>query len=306
MARLPNDLVETAMKPAFRILAALVLVWLAPAPGRAADTIDFQRDIRPILSDFCFKCHGHDEKARKGKLRLDLRATALKGGRSGAHAIVPGKPDDSEMIKRLASTDEREVMPPPKTGKKLSPRQAQLLRRWIAAGANYQVHWAYVPPRRPALPRVKDSTWASNPLDLFILARLEREGLRPSPPAGKETLLRRFALDLVGLPPTPEEIDAFVADNSADAYTKQVARLLASPHHGERWGRHWLDAARYADSDGYEKDKPRSVWMYRDWVVKALNQDLPMIASSSPRLPATCCPAPARTSAWRLAFCATR
>jgi hypothetical protein len=262
------------MKPTFRILAALLSACLATAPTRAADTVDFQRDIRPILSDFCFKCHGPDEKARKGKLRLDLREMALKGGRSGA-AVVPGKPEASELIHRLTSSDETEVMPPPRTGKKLSPRQVQLVRQWIAGGANYQMHWAYVPPRRTPLPRVTDVAWARNPIDLFILARLQREGLRPAPRASKETLLRRLALDLVGLPPAPADVDAFLADGLVDGYARQVSRLLASPHHGERWGRHWLDAARYADSDGYEKDKPRTVWMYRDWVVKALNQDLP-------------------------------
>jgi hypothetical protein len=258
------------MNRVFCILATL----LAAGPATAAETIDFQREIRPILSDFCFKCHGPDEKARKGKLRLDLRDTALKGGRSGA-AVVPGKPESSELIKRLVSTDESERMPPPKTGKKLSPRQVELLRQWIAGGANYQVHWAYVPPQKAPLPAVKDAGWARNPIDLFILARLEREGVRPAPRADRVTLLRRLQLDLLGLPPTPDDADAFLADTSIDPYSRLVGRLLASPHHGERWGRHWLDAARYADSDGYEKDKPRTVWMYRDWVVAALNRDLP-------------------------------
>jgi hypothetical protein len=255
-------------------LAALLSAWFLTGPARAAEAIDFQREIRPILSDFCFKCHGPDEKARKGKLRLDQREHALKGGRSGA-ALVPGKPADSEMIRRLVSTDESEVMPPPSSRKKLTARQIDLLRRWIAGGARYQMHWAFVPPRRPPLPAVKDTNWARNPIDRFILARLEREGLRPSSPARRETLLRRLSLDLVGLPPAPREVDDFLADPSANAAARVVDRLLASPHHGERWGRHWLDAARYADSDGYEKDKPRSVWMYRDWVVAALNRDLP-------------------------------
>src|SRR5262245_701105 len=265
---------ERTMKRHPAILAALLCAWAVPA-GRAAERIDFQRDIRPILADNCFKCHGPDDKARKAKLRLDLRATALEGGRSGAAAFVPGKPDASEMIRRISSTEETEVMPPPSTGKKLSAKQLQLLRNWIADGATYQVHWAYVPPRRPALPTVKDTVWSRNPIDRFVLARQEREGLHPSPPADRESLIRRLNLDLLGLPPTPAEVDAFLADRSPDAYEKLVDRLLSSPHYGERWGRHWLDAARYADSDGYEKDKPRTAWMYRDWVVSALNRDLP-------------------------------
>ncbi len=259
----------------FPVLAALLAAWLAPAPGGAAEPIDFQRDIRPILSDNCFKCHGPDEGSRKAKLRLDLRDAALKGGRSGEAAVVPGKPDASELVRRIVSSEETEVMPPPSTGKKLTARQIDLLKQWVVGGAKYQVHWAFAPPQRPPLPRVSDGAWARNPIDLFVLARLEREGLRPSPPAVRETLIRRLALDLVGLPPTPEGVDAFLADAAPGAYREVVDRLLSSPHYGERWGRHWLDAARYADSDGYEKDKPRTTWMYRDWVVSALNRDLP-------------------------------
>ncbi len=241
----------------------------------AAGTVDFQRDVRPLLADNCFTCHGPDAGSRKAKLRLDVREHALKGGRSKEPAIVPGKPEASELVRRIESADENEVMPPPKSGKKLTPQQVDLLRRWIAAGASYQQHWAFVPPVRPPLPKVRDTRWVRTPIDAFILARLEREGLRPSPEAGKETLLRRLALDLTGLPPTPEEIDAFLKDPSPTAYERTVERLLASPHYGERWARWWLDAARYADSDGFEKDKPRSVWPYRDWVVRAFNRDLP-------------------------------
>jgi dsRNA-specific ribonuclease len=241
----------------------------------AADAVDFQRDVRPLLADNCFKCHGPDAGSRKAKLRLDVRDYALKGGRSKEPAIVPGKPEASELVRRIESSDETEVMPPPKSGKKLTLQQVALLRRWIAAGAPYQQHWAFVPPVRPPLPKVRDANGVRTPIDAFILARLEREGLRPSPEAGRETLLRRLALDLTGLPPTPEEIDAFLKDTSPRAYERAVERLLASPHYGERWARWWLDAARYADSDGFEKDKPRSVWPYRDWVVKAFNRDLP-------------------------------
>ena len=259
--------------PAFR--AALLSVFLLPAAVRSADRVDFQRDIRPILADNCFKCHGPDAAGRKAKLRLDDRAAALEGGSSGEAAIIPGKPEASELLRRITSKEATEVMPPPKTGKKLTAQQVALLRRWIAAGAEYRLPWAYVPPRRPPLPALKGPSTARNPIDRFIIARLEREGLHPAAAAGKETLIRRLSLDLLGLPPTPAEVDAFLADRSPDAYEKLVDRLLASPHYGERWGRHWLDAARYADSDGYEKDKPRTVWMYRDWVVSALNRDLP-------------------------------
>jgi hypothetical protein len=255
------------------LLLALVLGAIQPA--RAADAVDFQRDIRPILADNCFKCHGPDEGARKGKLRLDQRDHALKGGRLGAPAIVPGKPDDGELMRRLLSGKDNEKMPPPKSGKKLTSAQIDLLRRWIAGGAEYTQHWALIAPKRPALPKVKHADRVHNPIDAFVLARLEREGLSLADEASKETLLRRLSLDLIGLPPTPQEIDAFLKDGSPDAYEKQVDRLLKSPHYGERWARWWLDAARYADSDGFEKDKPRQVWMYRDWVVSAFNRDLP-------------------------------
>jgi hypothetical protein len=256
------------------LLAVVASSAIAPL-ARGADAIDYQRDIRPILADNCFKCHGPDAEGRKSKLRLDVRDHALAGGRSGEPALVPGKPDASELLRRIESGDADRVMPPPKSGKKLTANQIDLLRRWIASGAPYQQHWALVPPKRPALPQVQKAGWVRNPIDAFILARLEREGLTPAPEASKETLLRRLSLDLIGLPPTPAEIDAFLADTDAGAYSRQVERLLASPHYGERWARHWLDAARYADSDGFEKDKPRNVWMYRDWVVNAFNRDLP-------------------------------
>ncbi len=257
------------------LLLAVATFSVAGPAAHGADAIDYQRDIRPILADNCFKCHGPDAEARKAKLRLDAREHALAGGRSGEPALVPGKPGDSELMHRIESGDANKMMPPPKSGKKLTPGQIDLLRRWIASGARYQQHWALIPPTRPALPKVNNPVWVRNPIDAFVLARLEREGLTPAPEASKETLLRRLSLDLTGLPPTPAEIDAFLADTAADAYEKQVERLLASPHYGERWARHWLDAARYADSDGFEKDKPRQVWMYRDWVVNAFNRDLP-------------------------------
>jgi hypothetical protein len=255
------------MRP-FLLTAALSALFLTAPLARAAD-VDFTRDVRPILSRHCFKCHGFDDKARKAHLRLDVREGAIK------KAIVPGKPDDSELIRRINATDADEVMPPPATKNPLTDAEKQTLKRWVAAGAEYKAHWAFVAPKQAQLPKVKQADWPRNPVDYFVLARLEAEGLRPSPRADRYTLVRRLYLDLIGLPPTPEEADAFVKDDSPGAYEKLVDRLLASPHYGERWARRWLDLARYADTNGYEKDRPRSVWPYRDWVIRALNDDRP-------------------------------
>ena len=257
-----------------RLAVCLLLVGFSPVLRAAERPIDYLRDIRPLLADNCFNCHGPDEASRKGKYRLDLRESALKGGRSGLAGIVPNNPEGSEIIRRLTTDDASEVMPPPKTGKKLNAAQIDLLKRWIAQGANYKTHWGFTPPVQPTLPVVRNTTWVRNPIDQFILARLEREGLNPSPIASRATLLRRLTLDLTGLPPTPEQIEAFLNDSSPLATIRVIDRLLASPAYGEKWARHWLDAARYADSDGYEKDKPRSVWPYRDWVIQALNADM--------------------------------
>jgi mono/diheme cytochrome c family protein len=249
---------------------------LLPATATAAP-VDFRRDVAPILAENCFQCHGPDDGVRKGKLRLDLREQALKGGRSEEPAIVPGKPDQSEMIRRLLSDDPDRAMPPAKSGKKLTPRQIEILRAWITEGGDYKIHWAFVAPTRPALPEVK-STWGHNGIDRFVLARLEAAGLKPSPPADPLALIRRLYLDLIGIPPTPEEADAFVQAvrrNPQGAIEEVVDKLLASPHYGERWARRWLDLARYADTNGYEKDRPRSIWPYRDWVINALNADMP-------------------------------
>jgi mono/diheme cytochrome c family protein len=255
-------------------VVCLVVLSARALPARAADRVDFTRDIRPIFSDACFQCHGPDEKQRKADLRLDTKAGAF-ADRGGYSAFVPGQPTQSEALRRIMGTDGVSRMPPPKSGKKLTDHQVALLRRWVEQGATWSEHWSFIPPQRPEPARVKNPSWVRNPIDAFVLARLEREGLEPSPEADPVTLLRRLSLDLVGLPPTPEEVDAFLADGSAHAYAKQVERLLKSPHYGERWGQHWLDAARYADSDGYEKDKSRQVWAYRDWVIGALNRDLP-------------------------------
>ncbi|HEY1378304.1 MAG TPA: PSD1 and planctomycete cytochrome C domain-containing protein, partial [Gemmataceae bacterium] len=253
-------------------------------PPAAAGPIDFARDVRPILEKNCLACHGAAKQ--KGGLRLDDRTQALKGGNSGP-VIVPGNAAKSRLLAAVAGVDPDLRMPP--EGKPaLSAGDVSKLRAWVEQGARWEnrsqksevrsqksSHWAFRPPRRPAVPAVHDPQLVQNPIDSFILARLEKEGLRPSPEADRVTLIRRLSLDLLGLPPTPEDVDAFLADDAPDAYERLVDRLLASPHYGERWGRHWLDAARFADSDGYEKDKPRPVWPYRDWVINALNRDLP-------------------------------
>jgi hypothetical protein len=254
--------------------AVLAIVLSGPLAA-AADRIDFSRDIRPILSDKCFLCHGPDQGQRKAGLRLDTPEGAFRKAASGSPAITPGNLDESELYWRIASQDDLDRMPPPKSGKTLRPADVEKLKTWIEQGASYTAHWAFLPPERAQLPAVRNPSWCQNPIDFFILARLEKEGLKPAPEADRVTLLRRLSLDLVGLPPTPEQVDAFLADTTPDAYEKQVQRLLDSPHYGERWARLWLDAARYADSDGYEKDKSRQVWFYRDWVINALNRDLP-------------------------------
>ena len=258
-------------------LAALLGLNL-PCPA-AAPAPDFQREVRPILSRQCFACHGPDEHARKAGLRLDLREAALAPAKSGQRALVPGKPDASELVRRITSTDHNKLMPPPETKKQLAPAEVDTLRRWVAAGADYQPHWAFIKPQQAPLPTVRQTTWPQNAIDHFVLARLEQAGLKPSPPADDYTLVRRLYLDLLGLPPTPEEADAFVKSvqggNRKSEIVNLVDRLLASPHYGERWARPWLDLARYADTNGYEKDRPRPIWPWRDWVIRALNDDLP-------------------------------
>ncbi|MFO1450078.1 MAG: PSD1 and planctomycete cytochrome C domain-containing protein [Opitutaceae bacterium] len=241
--------------------------------------VDFTRDIKPILSDTCYHCHGPDAGSRKSGLRLDRQADALAGGKSGLPAIVPGQPDASELIARIFSQDPDEIMPSPDSHRTLTATQKELLRRWIAEGAGWKEHWAYVPPTRPSLPSPAAATDRApppaHPIDAFIRARLAAAHITPSPEAPRPVLLRRLALDLTGLPPTPAEVEAFERDLRPDAYERQVDRLLGSPHHGERWARPWLDVARYADSNGYSVDAPRQIWKYRDWVVSALNRDLP-------------------------------
>ena len=258
-------------------MAALVgglLTGLCESP-KLPGKVDFNRDIRPLLSENCYKCHGPDDGARKAKLRFDVRAEALKPAKSGRLPIVPGSPEKSELIARITASDPDDRMPPLKTGKTLSAAQIELLRSWIADGAPYATHWAYVKPVRPPVPDVKDRNWPVNAIDRFILARLEKEGLKPSPPAERSVLIRRVSLDLTGLPPTPEEVERFIKDRSPHAYFELVNRLLEKPSFGEHWARMWLDLARYADSAGYADDPPRTIWAYRDYVIKAFNSNKP-------------------------------
>lgn len=259
-----------------RLLYSLPLVALLCATATAEDRIDFNRQIRPILSDRCFQCHGPDEEERYGGFRLDVREGAIAEADSGSIPIVPGKPNESELVLRVVTNDESLQMPPPDAKKPhLTKQEADLIKTWIEQGAPWSPHWAFVAPKRPELPRVEKSQWGRNPIDQFILARLEQEGLSPSPEADKRTLIRRVTLDLIGLPPTPDEVEAFVNDDSPDAYETLVGRLLASPHYGERMAWPWLDAARYADTNGYQGDPERTMWPWRDWVVKAMNDNMP-------------------------------
>ncbi len=248
---------------------------LAGAVAARADApVDFSRDVLPILSDKCFFCHGPDEQARKADLRFDTKAGAFRV-RDGAAVIVPGKSAESELVLRITSTDPEEVMPPKSANRDLSPAQIELLKRWIDQGAKWGTHWAFQSPKRPTLPDVKQTEWVRNGIDRFILAKLEQQGLQPSPQAAKTTLIRRLTLDLTGLPPTAAEIDAFLADDSPQVYERVVDRLLESPRFGERMAVEWLDIARYADTHGYQFDRFRPVWPYRDWVIQAFNQNLP-------------------------------
>jgi hypothetical protein len=266
-------LLQSRVKITFAGVALLVACGLSSARA-GTGPIDFNRDIRPIFSENCFQCHGPDEKARKAKLRLDTREDAIAARKDGA-AIVPHKSSQGKLVERILSADADEVMPPPKTGKKLTLEQVALLKQWIDRGAEYQGHWAFTAPRRPVLPQVTASSWLHNEIDCFILSRLERQNLNPSAEADRYTLIRRLSLDLVGLPPSIAEADEFVRDRSFDAYDRVVDRLLASPTFGEHWARLWLDLARFADSAGYGSDPLRPMWRYRDWVMEAFNRNLP-------------------------------
>ena len=232
--------------------------------------IDFNRDIRPILSENCFYCHGQDANKRKADLRLDVREDAIKTG-----SITPGNLAKSELVTRIHSADASLLMPPPKSNRRLNAEQKKLLERWVQEGAVYNTHWAFVKPKRPASPSVKNKEWIRNPIDAFVLSKLEQAGLAPSPEADRTTLIKRLSIDLTGLPPTPAEMEGFLADKSETAYANVVDRLMASRHFGERMALGWLDAARYADSNGFQQDGDTWQWIWRDWVVRAYNEDLP-------------------------------
>ena len=264
-------------------------------PSQTQTKIDFNRDIRPILSDKCFVCHGPDAPAKKIKLRLDSEAAAKA-------VIVSGQPEQSKLIQRITHQDEAMRMPPADSGRTLTTREKELLTEWIRQGANWQTHWAFIPPVRPSLPGVKNKTWPKNAIDYFVLARLEKGGLQPSPEADKATLLRRVSFDLTGLPPTLPELDAFLQDTSPNAYEKVVDRLLSSPRYGERMAFKWLDAARYADTNGYQIDGERSMWRWRDWVIDAFNQNKPYDQFTLEQLAGDLLPNPNRNQIIATAF----
>ena len=247
----------------------------AAATPVAAGRIDFDRDIRPILADKCFACHGPDAVNNRSPLRFDSEAHALADLGDGRHAIVRSHPEQSELVRRVTAEDTAVRMPPTYSGRTLTKDEIQRLTDWIAQGAPWQQHWAFVRPVRPLAPAVKNESWVRNAIDSFVLAKLEREGLQPAPEADRATLIRRVSLDLTGLPPTPKEIDDFLNDPAPNAYEKVVDRLLASPRYGERMAFRWLDAARYADTNGYQIDGEREMWRWRDWVIDAFNRNMP-------------------------------
>ena len=255
---------------ASRVLGGIIAFAYLAFACEAENLVSFNRDIRPILSNHCFACHGPDANARKSELRLDIRTSALD-----KKAIVPAEPFESGIVNRIYHEDLSKRMPPIETKQPLSPEQKTLLRRWIAEGADYSEHWAWIPPRRSSVPTVEDMTWPRNEIDHFILAQLEEKGLSPSPEADQRTLIRRLSLDLTGLPPTPKEVENFIIDSSDDVYGTLVDRLLKSPRFGERMALHWLDLARYADSDGYHDDTARAMWPYRDYVIKSFCDNKP-------------------------------
>lgn len=256
----------------FGIIAGLSLTCVE---GWTADSISFNRDIKPILSNNCFDCHGPDARARKRRPRFDTFEGVTSLTRFKKYPVVPGKPHESEIIKRVSSDDANYRMPPEATGKRLTPEQIELLTRWIEEGGKYSAHWSYIAPERPEAPAISNDSWAANPIDDFVLARLDAEGLAPSEEADRHTLIRRLSMDLTGLPPTPQQVKKFVKSRNKKSYENLVDELLESPAYGEYWAQLWLDLARYADSKGYEADRARTIWKYRDWVIDALNADMP-------------------------------
>jgi len=263
---------EVQLRQICRRVVAMLCLLAACASDLRADSprVSYDRDVRPILAEYCFACHGPDAAARQADLRLDLRADAIAAG-----AIVPGNPRESLLVRRVYATTVEEVMPPPSTHKQLTPRQQAMLRKWVEEGAGYETHWSLVPPRRPEVPQVTNRAWPRNPIDVFVLAALEARQLAPSPEADRATLVRRLSLDLTGLPPDPAVTAAFVADPAPDAYDRLVDSMMASPDYAERRAQDWLDLARYADTRGYADDKPDHYWPYRDWVVAAIARNQP-------------------------------
>ncbi len=285
--------------PATTAVVAFAVVALGRPVATAADVPQYNRDVRPILSESCFSCHGPDRKARKGKLRLDVRDEAVK-----ARAIVPGVAKESELVRRIFASDVKDQMPPPKSHKKLTPDQKETLRRWVASGAEYQAHWAYIAPVRSAVPPYAFPALGRNPIDAFIQLPLAAKGIQPAPEADRRTLLRRLSLDVVGLPPTIAEVLSFLADSSPAAYEKQVDRLLKSPHFGERMAQHWLDVARYADTVGFHGDQNQNAWAYRDYVIEAFNRNKPFDQFTLEQLAGDLLPSP--TPEQRVATCFNR
>ncbi|MEO7652141.1 MAG: DUF1549 domain-containing protein, partial [Bryobacteraceae bacterium] len=250
------------------------IVMLMPALVFAGTSIDFQRDVRPILSNACFHCHGPDPATQQAGLRLDTRE-GLFGDRKTGPAVVAGNPEASRLYRRVSEQKPALRMPPPHAHKDLTPTQVETLRAWIEQGAAWKQHWAFAAPAKAPLPDVNNAAWVRNPIDRFVLSRLESDGLAPAPEADRRTLARRVSLDLTGLPPRPEEVDAFLRDKSPTAYEKLIDRLLGSSRWGEHRARYWLDAARYADTHGLHADNYRKMWPYRDWVISAFNRNMP-------------------------------
>jgi hypothetical protein len=279
------------LKKIFPYFATLGTALAIPTPP----PVDYAHDVRPILAENCFYCHGQDATKRKAKLRLDTRE-----GQLSHEVIIPHQPDDSDLITRIFSTLDDEQMPPANSHRALTLAQKALLKRWVAEGAPYTPHWAFTAITRPTPPTVRREKWVHNPIDRFVLARLESEQITPSPEAPRATLIRRVSLDLTGLPPTPTELENFLADKSPDAYERLVDRLLASPHYGERMALPWLDAARYADSNGYQQDGDTFQWIWRDWVVKALNTNQPFDQFTIEQLAGDLLPTPPPSNASQL------
>jgi len=259
-----------------RMLAfAVVCIFFRSTHGAEAGEVDFNFQVRPLLSDRCFKCHGPDEKARKKKLRLDLREGMFRKLDDGFAVVRPGNTNKSELIRRIFATDPDDQMPPPDSQLKLSVVEKDLLLRWVAQGAEFKPHWSLIPVEKISPPRMQNKSWPRNPIDKFVLAKLEAENLSPAPAAPRETVLRRLAFDLTGLPPTLEELDAFLADTSNHAYERAVGQYLSSPAYGEWMAADWLDLARFADTYGYQADVARDMSPWRDWVIRAFNDNLP-------------------------------